>query len=96
MNLPLPRLCPNCRHYERLKYRNPLKLWKRVCACNGQMANSSAVANAMADKKGQMVYKNTITHFHGDNKCPNEFETSFSPDRPEIVYCESCYNSEVV
>ncbi|MBI4652819.1 hypothetical protein HY750_01010, partial [Candidatus Kuenenbacteria bacterium] len=27
MNLPLPRLCPNCRHYQRIKQRNPLKLW---------------------------------------------------------------------
>src|SRR3989344_4014278 len=35
MNLPLPRLCPNCRHYERLKQRNPLKLWHRSCMCAG-------------------------------------------------------------
>ncbi len=27
--------------------------------------------------------------------CQNEFETSYSLDRPEIVYCESCYNNEV-
>jgi len=27
--------------------------------------------------------------------CINEFETSYAPDRPEIVYCESCYNKEV-
>jgi hypothetical protein len=27
--------------------------------------------------------------------CVNEFETSYSPDRPEIVYCESCYQKEV-
>lgn len=27
--------------------------------------------------------------------CTNEFETAYSPDRPEIVYCESCYNAEV-
>jgi hypothetical protein len=27
--------------------------------------------------------------------CNNEFETSYAPDRPEIVYCEQCYNSEV-
>lgn len=31
MNLPLPRLCPNCRHYERLSQRNPMKLWHRAC-----------------------------------------------------------------
>lgn len=32
-NIPIPRLCPNCRHYERLKLRNPRKLWKRECGC---------------------------------------------------------------
>jgi len=62
MNLPLPRLCPNCRHYERLSQRNPLKLWHRKCM-----------------KKG----------------CQNEFETSYAPERPEIVYCERCYQKEV-
>ena len=28
-------------------------------------------------------------------RCPNEFETSYAPERPEIVYCESCYQKEV-
>ncbi len=33
---------------------------------------------------------------HGhDDLCPNEFETAYAPDRPEKVYCESCYNKEV-
>lgn len=32
-NLALPRLCPNCRHYERLKYRNKMRFHKRRCAC---------------------------------------------------------------
>ena len=27
--------------------------------------------------------------------CENEFETSYAPERSEIVYCESCYNKEV-
>ncbi len=70
MNLPLPRLCPNCRHYQRLKQRNPLKLWHRTCMC---------------DK---------TTHDH-TGTCPIEFETSYAPERPEIIYCESCYNKEV-
>ena len=34
-------------------------------------------------------------HPHGMQKCENEFETSYSPDRPEIVYCETCYQQEV-
>ena len=28
--------------------------------------------------------------------CLNEFETSYAPDRPEIVYCEQCYQQEVI
>jgi hypothetical protein len=64
MHLPLPQLCPNCRHYQRIKYRNPLniQLWHRHCMKSG---------------------------------CQNEFETSYAPDRPEIIYCEACYNREV-
>ena len=83
MNLPLPRLCPNCRHYQRLKQRNPLKLWHRKCQCGGTKSSNG-------------IYINTIQHQHGDTPCPNEFETSYSPERPEIVYCEQCYNQEVV
>ena len=83
MNLPLPRLCPNCRHYQRLKQRNPLKLWKRKCQCNGEKSSNG-------------VYQNTIQHFHGNEPCPNEFETTYAPERPEIVYCEKCYQQEVV
>jgi len=70
MNLPLPRLCPNCRHYQRLKQRNPLKLWHRQCMCDKDNHNH----------KG---------------KCTVEFETSYAPERPEIVYCEQCYNQEI-
>jgi hypothetical protein len=34
-------------------------------------------------------------HTHSTGPCPNEFETSYAPDRPEIVYCEKCYQREV-
>ena len=34
-SLPLPKLCPNCRHYERQAKRNPLKLWPRSCQHEG-------------------------------------------------------------
>jgi len=84
MNLPLPRLCPNCRHYERLAQRNPLKLWHRTCQCAGTKSENG-------------IYTNTATHtHHGIEHCSNEFETSYPPERKEIVYCEACYQQEVV
>ncbi len=30
-----------------------------------------------------------------EGKCKIEFETNYAPDRPEIVYCEKCYQQEV-
>ena len=42
------------------------------------------------------VHKNRAQHsHHPTGRCSNEFETSYSPDRPEIVYCEQCYQSEI-
>jgi hypothetical protein len=81
-NIALPRYCPNCRHYKRLSQRNPFKLWRGKCQCAGATSSNGK-------------YKNTSTHTHGDGACPNEFETSYSPDRKEIVYCERCYQNEV-
>ena len=81
-SLTLPRLCPNCRHYSRLVLRNPPKFFKRRCDCSGA-------------KSAKGEYANTASHFHVDKPCSNEFETSYPPDRSEIVYCESCYQSEV-
>ncbi|HAE36664.1 MAG: hypothetical protein UR85_C0008G0002 [Candidatus Nomurabacteria bacterium GW2011_GWF2_35_66] len=60
--LPVPRYCPNCRHYQRFVNVNPLKLWHRTCMHEG---------------------------------CINEFETSYAPERSEIIYCERCYQQEV-
>ncbi len=33
-------------------------------------------------------------HNH-EGKCQVAFETSFAPERPEVIYCESCYQQEV-
>ncbi|MBI5220714.1 MAG: hypothetical protein HY978_02680 [Candidatus Liptonbacteria bacterium] len=92
-DLPLPRLCPNCRHYERLKHRNLPKLWHRRCACRGNL--SSPDDDKILSSSDISKYRNTAKHFHDGKPCPNEFETSYPPERPEIVYCEQCYNSEV-
>jgi len=83
MTLPLPRVCHKCRFIERTKYRNQPKFWPRSCQCAG--AGS-----------GNGVYRNETSHFHNQEHCPNEFETSYAPDRPEIIYCETCYQSEII
>lgn len=38
MQLPIPRNCPDCRHIERMKLRQPRKLWERACdKCGAEM-----------------------------------------------------------
>lgn len=37
---------------------------------------------------------NLSNHNHNE-KCPNEFETMYAPERPEMIYCKECYQKEV-
>jgi hypothetical protein len=71
MNIPLPRLCFNCRHIDRILWRNNPELYTRSCMCENE------------------------SHAH-EGKCSNEFQTTYAFDRLETVYCESCYQQEIV
>ncbi|MBI5220713.1 MAG: hypothetical protein HY978_02675 [Candidatus Liptonbacteria bacterium] len=94
--VPVPSLCPNCRHYARLKQRNPMKLWHRRCMCGGRSKRLHITPSQdVATSCEGVICQNTTRHFHGAEPCLNEFETSYAPDRPEIVYCEQCYQAEV-
>jgi uncharacterized protein YbaR (Trm112 family) len=33
---------------------------------------------------------------HSLMRCPNEFETSYSPERKETIYCNECYAAEII
>ncbi len=75
-NIPLPQRCYHCRHFERIQNRNPIKFYKRQCACKGG--------------------SNSTDHAHNNHPCPNEFLTSYTPERKDIIYCEACYQQEVI
>lgn len=83
MSVALPRLCPNCRHAEREKARNPWQLWRRDCQCAGRTSANGA-------------YTNSVAHAHGNVQCRVDFLTPYNSQRREIVYCESCYQSEIL
>lgn len=59
--IPIPRECPLCRDFRRIRSLNPMELHDRQCA-----------------------------------KCQKNIKTSYAPNRPEIVYCETCYQNEVI
>lgn len=84
--LPVPDVCPNCRHFQRVRQRSPLQLHQRICQCAGARSGNGVYTNTSADHSSHAA----------SESCPNQFTTTFSPDRPEIVYCDDCYLKEVV
>jgi len=84
INIALPRLCPNCRHGQRDKRRNGMfELHDRTCQCAGERSENG-------------LYQNEMKHFHGTEHCPNSFKSAFAPERKEIMYCEKCYQAELI
>lgn len=82
MNIAIPRRAPIARHKDRMQELLPRNLFNRTCECCG---------NGVA-KNG---YKNTATHWHGEDECSEKIKTPYNPDRPELVYCEKCYQQEI-
>lgn len=82
-NIPLPRQCFDCRHLSRLSLRNPRSIQQRACGCEGA-------------RSAHAQYTNSAQHSHGSVTCPTHFETTYTPQRKEIVYCEACYQAEVI
>ena len=83
IGIPVPQYCFPCRRSKRFELRNPRRLYNRKCQCAGTKSENGR-------------YSNMTGHFHEGGRCPNEFKTSYDPNRKEIVYCETCYNAEVV
>ncbi len=82
-NLPIPDTCNECRYERRINNRLKIQLYNRYCMCNG-------------DGDITAIYKNISNHVHGNLPCSEKFKTGYSPESKEIVYCEKCYQQEVV
>jgi len=82
MKLPLPRLCILCRQTRREALVNTPRYYARTCDCAGEKSENG-------------LYQNQTKHSHKEGECPNKFETSYVPDKKEIIYCEQCYQQEV-
>ena len=77
--LPLPRECHECRIQAKVEKFVPPMKWYPM--------------QCMCD---YAVYKNFNLHSnHPDGQCLNEFFTTHIPGNEEIIYCDTCYNSEV-
>lgn len=81
-NIALPRECRFCRFDKQINLMTPYQLWSRRCECKGVLQRTG--------------YRNTGKHQHGEERCANEFQTAYAPERPELIYCEPCYNTEIL
>ena len=93
-NIALPHFCFSCRYKKQIERKNPNKLWHRKCQCAGKESNPS-LRTSRGKLNSGFKYPNQAQHTHKNKPCPNEFETTYAPERPEIVYCETCYQKEV-
>lgn len=92
LGLPIPDRCPYTRFRDRLRYRNGLELWNRQCYCSGEAGSVATVTQPAGTYRNQAL---PHPSHQGSARCPNTLRTSFAPQRPEMVYCESCYQNEV-
>lgn len=84
MNVPLPRECFYCRLKEKMDQQpHPLKWFRRTCQCIGKGSDNG-------------IYENAVSHVHGNGHCQNEFDTWYAPERPETIYCDDCFKTEVI
>ncbi|MFA4930875.1 MAG: hypothetical protein WC570_03370 [Patescibacteria group bacterium] len=80
--IPIPTKHPETRFAERFARRNPRKLYKRQCMCEGKVSSGKDQGSS----EGCMH----------EGRCINMFETTYAPDRLEKVYCEECYRKVVI
>jgi hypothetical protein len=83
IGVPVPTECPACRTMDRLALRLKMELYDEACMCAG------------AESKDK-IYTNLGMHSHGDSPCANTFKTGYKPNQGDLIYCEQCYQQEVL
>ena len=92
-SLPIPRRHPDQRHLDRMKLRNPRKLFERKCDCERCEENWKEKG---VWKEEEFEWMNALTSSGGSTGWRRKkMITTYAPERKEIVYCEVCYEREV-
>lgn len=89
-SLPIPHRHPDQRHLDRMKMRNPRKLFERICDCvmceeNWKRKKTDTQTEDSKKFTGLFVI-NPKT-----GKSAKKMITTYASERTETVYCEVCY-----
>lgn len=60
MKMPIPRICPDQRHEDRMAMRNPMKLYDRKCAKTGEPLKSTYPPESPVIIYGEKAYLGTL------------------------------------
>ncbi|KKP86001.1 MAG: hypothetical protein UR88_C0001G0003 [Candidatus Nomurabacteria bacterium GW2011_GWA1_35_8] len=83
-----------CRHNCSLAFRfipYELQFYKKYNLPFPKLCFNCRHANRVAQTNSPKLWHRKCMN----KECENEFETSYAPSRPEIIYCEKCYQQEV-
>jgi hypothetical protein len=74
-------------YYKRMGICNPTKCFfcRRKARLTSRINYALFKRQCMCEEAG---------HGH-EGRCPNEFETTYAPDRSEIIYCQKCYETTI-
>lgn len=115
-SLPIPRRHPDVRHMDRMKMRNPRKLYERLCDCERCESNhntsplSFSVGESVSvvdtsgtdalrawQKDGSVILSDSSFGMNPKTGTRTKrIITTYAPERPETVYCDVCYEREVL
>ncbi|HBY73515.1 MAG TPA: hypothetical protein DEG44_02360 [Candidatus Kerfeldbacteria bacterium] len=90
--------CQDCgRNYKIIE--SELKFYKKLCVPLPRLCPTCRYHNRIALRNPRALWTRqcmcTQTDHHHEGRCQTNFETTYSPDRKEIVYCEECYQKEI-
>ena len=81
-----------------MEMRNPRKLYERICDCE-RCEENHLTPNPSPEGEGNQESGRERIEFALNPKTGKRGKkmiTTYSPERPERVYCEVCYEREVV
>ncbi len=68
-----------------------LEFYRRMNIPIPRLHSDERYKKRLSLRNSMILYTRSCMH----QGCTNSFETTYAPDRPEIVYCKDCYQNEV-
>ena len=81
--LPLPRTAIDVRNNKRLDFRLKNQTYTRQCDCDCSVSING-------------LHTNFTSHAFHEGRCKNVFMSGYNPEDNDIVYCEQCYQQEII